>query len=269
MVCRTQVRRDAEAGGVAERRVDGVVVPDGVGGAKRALPVQDTHGLDRHQPHHVGARELDAVESEPNAPQVPGGGEVADVHLVEGAAGGVKALIERTQQIGSIVDVITKIAQQTNLLALNAAIEAARAGEQGRGFAVVADEVRKLAEKSSRSASEIDAITETLAAQSVAVRRAIEEGLGHLNSSQSSVASVADILQAANGSVTEVGHGLDAIAGATDEQRRVSSEVADSIESIAAMARDNNDAVEQTAAAAQSLESLADSLQSTVGRFKV
>jgi len=129
--------------------------------------------------------------------------------------------------------------------------------------------VRKLAEKSSRSASEIDAITETLSAQSVNVRRAIEEGLGHLTSSQASVTNVADILQAANGSVTEVGHGLDAIAAATDEQRRVSGEVADNIEAIAAMARENNDAVEQTASAAQSLESLADGLQSTVGRFKV
>lgn len=197
-------------------------------------------------------------------------GEMTNVEqTVKTMADSVNEFVRNTDAINKMTQEVKDIAEQTNLLALNAAIEAARAGEQGRGFAVVADEVRKLAEKSSRSASEIDAITETLAAQSVAVRRAIEEGLGHLNSSQNSVASVADILQAANGSVTEVGHGLDAIAGATDEQRRVSGEVADSIEAIAAMARDNNDAVEQTAAAAQSLESLADSLQSTVGRFKV
>ena len=184
-------------------------------------------------------------------------------------ADSINEFVRNTEAINKMTQEVKDIAEQTNLLALNAAIEAARAGEQGRGFAVVADEVRKLAEKSSRSASEIDAITENLSAQSVSVRKSIEDGLGHLASSQSSVSSVADILQSANGSVTEVGQGLNAIAGATDEQRRVSNEVAQSIEAIAGMAQDNNVAVEKTADAAQSLEKLADSLQGTVSRFKV
>jgi methyl-accepting chemotaxis protein len=181
----------------------------------------------------------------------------------------VNEFVLNTDKINSMTREVKDIAEQTNLLALNAAIEAARAGEQGRGFAVVADEVRKLAEKSSRSASEIDAITDTLADQSVNVRKAIDEGMGHIASSQKAVASVADILQSANGSVTEVGHGLDAIAVATDQQRRVSGDVAENIEAIASMARENNDAVERTSAAAQSLEALADGLQNAVGRFKV
>ncbi|MFZ2853314.1 MAG: methyl-accepting chemotaxis protein [Rhodocyclaceae bacterium] len=197
-------------------------------------------------------------------------GEMQDVEqTVQAMAGSVGEFVRNTEEINRMTQEVKDIADQTNLLALNAAIEAARAGEQGRGFAVVADEVRKLAEKSARSAGEIDAITDTLAAQSVGVRRAIDEGLGHLAASRQSVGCVADILQAAHGSVAEVGRGLDAIAAATDRQRQFSDQVADSIEAIATMANDNDTAVEQTAVAAQALERLADSLQGTVGRFKV
>ena len=188
---------------------------------------------------------------------------------VKEMATSVNDFVRSTESITLMTREVKDIADQTNLLALNAAIEAARAGEQGRGFAVVADEVRKLAEKSSRSASEIDTITATLSAQSIAVRRSIEEGLEHLASSQSAVATVSSVLQATNGSVTEVGHGLDAIASATEQQRRVSGDVEASIEAIAGMARDNTGAVEQTACAAHDLKRLAEGLASMVGRFKV
>jgi methyl-accepting chemotaxis protein len=188
---------------------------------------------------------------------------------VKGMADSVNEFVRNTEAITSMTREVKDIAEQTNLLALNAAIEAARAGEQGRGFAVVADEVRKLAEKSSRSASEIDAITATLSAQSVSVRKTIDEGLEHLASSQSAVAQVSSVLQATNGSVTEVGHGLDTIAEATDQQRRFSSDVERSIEAIAGMARENTGTVEQTAGAAHDLKRLAEGLAAIVGRFKV
>ena len=195
-------------------------------------------------------------------------GEVGQVEAtVKEIAESVTEFVRSTESITNMTRQVKDIADQTNLLALNAAIEAARAGEQGRGFAVVADEVRKLAEKSSASASEIDAVTHTLAQQAEVVRRSIESGLDHIASSQSSMNTVAEVLSSASTSVTEVGRGLDAIASATDEQRRVSGEVAQNIESIASMSRDNAHAVEQTAASAQEMEALADKLQNTVGRF--
>jgi methyl-accepting chemotaxis protein len=196
-------------------------------------------------------------------------GEIAVVETtVRGIADSVREFVDSTVAITNMTKEVRDIADQTNLLALNAAIEAARAGEQGRGFAVVADEVRKLAEKSAGSASEIDGITRALSDRSDAVQRSIQEGLDHLVSSQDSLEAVAEVLGEASGSVTQVGEGLDDIANATEEQRRVSGEVAANIDAIADMAKENNQAVEQTAAAAKRLEQLAGDLQDIVGRFR-
>ncbi|THF64537.1 methyl-accepting chemotaxis protein [Pseudothauera nasutitermitis] len=184
-------------------------------------------------------------------------------------ADSVAAFVDSTKSITTMTQEVREIAEQTNLLALNAAIEAARAGEQGRGFAVVADEVRKLAEKSARSASEIDEITKQITHQSESVQKSILRGMGHLDSSRRAADDVSGVLDAANASVSEVGEGLDRIAGATEEQRRSSEQVTENIEAIATMARENNNAIEETVEAARELERLAASLQESVSRFRV
>lgn len=197
---------------------------------------------------------------------------IASIDQVKGAvnemADAVKSFVSSTAAITRMTAEVKEIADQTNLLALNAAIEAARAGEAGRGFAVVADEVRKLAEKSAASANEIDGITRTLNEKSDLVRTSIDEGLANIAASEQALEAVTTAINESNASVAQVGQGLDVIAAASEEQRQVSRTVLADIESIDSMARDNGAAVEQNAAAAQRLAVLAGELQTTVGRFR-
>ncbi|MDP2154959.1 MAG: methyl-accepting chemotaxis protein, partial [Sulfuricella sp.] len=197
---------------------------------------------------------------------------VGEIDRVENAvreiAGSVNEFVRSTAAITTMTRQVKDIAEQTNLLALNAAIEAARAGEQGRGFAVVADEVRKLAEKSAHSASEIDAVTHALAQQSATVEVSIENGLKHLSSSQDALENVAIVLSEAGGSVGEVSRELSSIVAAIEEQRAASNEVAANVEAIAAMAGESARSNEQAVSGARNLEHLADDLQTLVGSFK-
>ena len=196
--------------------------------------------------------------------------EVSQVQeAVKRMADSMGEFVQSTKSINSMTQDVREIAEQTNLLALNAAIEAARAGEHGRGFAVVADEVRKLAEKSANSAGQIDKITKDIGQRSGQVQESIEHGMKRLETSRSMVREVTEVLDSANELVVEVGDGLDRIAVTTVEQQNVSASVKKSIEAIADMARKNDTDIGLTAEATREMERLAAQLQESVSRFTV
>ncbi len=197
-------------------------------------------------------------------------GEIQHVQdTVHQIAGSVKEFVDSTQAIAGMTRQVKEIADQTNLLALNAAIEAARAGEQGRGFAVVADEVRKLAEKSAKSANEIDLVTNSLNQKSAHVETTVQAGMRSLQVTQEHIERVSRILTEAGEAVTQSSHGVSDIAASVGEQSQASTEIARNVEKIAQMSEENHAAVEANTQDIVRLEQLARELQEAASRFRV
>jgi methyl-accepting chemotaxis protein len=193
--------------------------------------------------------------------------DIADT--VNAASGRIRELEAQSDRISSVVAVIREVADQTNLLALNAAIEAARAGEQGRGFAVVADEVRKLAERTAASTHEISSMVDTVRSSA---RNAVESMEHAVQRVSAGVARAAE----ANTAIRQIGESSEGavemvseITHAIREQSSASTSIAQQVERIAQMAEESNAASRQSANSARELDTLANTMQRVVASYKL
>lgn len=191
------------------------------------------------------------------------------VNEMERASGVIQKLENESENIGMVLDVIRGIAEQTNLLALNAAIEAARAGEQGRGFAVVADEVRTLASRTQQSTQEIQQMIERLQVGAGDAVRVMHEARGMAKDSSDQVEKAAESLGEIAGAVAQINDMNTQIASASEEQSAVAAEINSNVSNIRHVADQTAAGAQQTASASDELARLSSQLQGLMTRFRM
>jgi len=188
---------------------------------------------------------------------------------VKESAKTIESLGASSDQIGEIVGTIEDIADQTNLLALNAAIEAARAGEQGRGFAVVADEVRALAERTTKATKEIGQMIKAIQHQTKGAVNAMDEGVQEVEKGTSEAARSGEALQSILIQINSVTAQLSQIATAAEEQTATTSEISNNIQQITEVVQETAKGAHESASAASQLSRVAEELQRLVGQFRL
>ena len=234
------------------------------------LTVSSSHISDSARDTEANSREAMNLASEGSARVEQATAAIRKIATtVAGASERIHALEGRAVQISSVANVIKDIAGQTNLLALNAAIEAARAGEQGRGFAVVADEVRKLAERTSVATTEIEQMISGIQDDTVGAVSAMNEALPEVEQGEHLANSATESLQAIETGAGQTLERIREVAEATHEQGSASTSIAQRVEQIAQMVEETTATIRSTADTAVQLEHIAQGLQAQIGRFRV
>ena len=220
-----------------------------------------------------------ASEAAANASKTAAGGGTVVTETIQGmqkiaevvrqSADSISKLAKSADQIGEITKVIDDIADQTNLLALNAAIEAARAGEQGRGFAVVADEVRKLAERSGKATGEITDMVKGIQAETIDAVKSMESGIQQVDIGRQLADKAGNSLSEIVTVSQRVMDMIGQVAAAAEEQSAAAEEISKNVDHISTITRENSQGAEQSAAAAEELNRQAEGLQAMVARFKL
>ncbi len=188
---------------------------------------------------------------------------------VQETAQTIESLGTRSEQIGQIIGTIEDIADQTNLLALNAAIEAARAGEQGRGFAVVADEVRALAERTTKATKEIDSMIKTIQQETRTAVVTMEEGVKEVERGTRDAARSGEALQHIIEQVGDVTSQINQIATAAEQQTATTSEISRNMHDITDTVQETSNTSQETASAAGQLANMAEELKKIVSQFRI
>ena len=188
---------------------------------------------------------------------------------VSSASEKIRALETRANEVSSIANVIKDIAGQTNLLALNAAIEAARAGEQGRGFAVVADEVRKLAERTSTATTEIEQMIVGIQSETIGAVEAMATVLPEVQNGVELATSASDSLQGIEHGARQTLEHSGTVADATQEQSAAATLIAQRVEQVANALEQTTDSIRGAASSAHGLEEIANNLKQLISRFRV